>query len=270
MNLTPTRLFAILLGPFDDEVPDVQLRNRVDRAMQAVIDLLLAAELTGRVALIHGVADGRRVINVDAETPILERLTLLREASRTAVPPADAARRVIDTAVQEIGSFIASQQPITLASLDEAAKRVRTGRVAADGRVIGALRREPGQSLRLSTRGGELVLSLQSVDGNNLLKDVVTVICGIEHLGKNDGTLSVARDQRKQLPWSLGRKPLLKIPSSLATDENMRALYAGVVLANESVSLKVRGVEDRKTGKVVSLQLEVFPLGGVGDCPTTS
>jgi hypothetical protein len=259
MAIPESRLFSITMGPIEDGIPDKRLRSRVDKALMSSNDLKAAAELTGKLAITHDVVDDKWTINIDADSQLHEELSLLRTAQNASLAPSQAADRVVDMAMQHIREFVASQQSVNLASVEEAAKRARAAAVASASPVIRALRREPSQTLKLTTRQGEVSLSLQSMEGQSVRDEDRLVKCWIVRMGATVAFLRLPRGQRQDLPQSLGREPKLVFRETLAAPDNLIHLYSKFVVPIKEVVLRVREVESRRSGKVIALQLQELP-----------
>jgi len=93
-------------------------------------------------------------------------LTLFAPDSDKIFPVEEAGNLVVDNAVRTLREFAASDQPLQAQDVFRAAAKIK--RLAEENPVINALRREPGQVMRLSTRNGTISLSLQASDGNTV------------------------------------------------------------------------------------------------------
>lgn len=152
---------------------------------------------------------------------------------------------------------MAAQQPVNLAEIQQAARRVRTE--PNDNPVVSILRKEPGQTVTLTTRSGTLRLSLQGVNGVNIADEIRSIVCQIEKLGLEGAILKLPAGQRQGIPGSAGRRPRLTIPPSLGKAEILAQVFSSHVLSRANVLLKARDVSDCQTGRVTGLQLEEWP-----------
>ncbi len=258
MPMPEKRLFSVNIGVIDDDgIPDARLRSRTDQAATSMLMLLMAAGLTGRLAITHTVVNGTWLANIDAESEIFEVLELFNNVNPDPVGPPEAAQRSTDHATQEIRNFMAAQQPVNLAAIQQAARRVRAEATANP--VVSILRKEPGQTVTLTTRNGTLRLSLQGVNGVNVADEIRPVVAQIEMLGQDAAILKLPKGERQGIPGSAGRKPRLTIPPSLANPELLAGVFSAHVLTRANVLLKARDIADRQTGRVTGLQLEEWP-----------
>jgi hypothetical protein len=212
------------------------------------------------LAITHTVAKEKLwLANIDAESEIFEKLDLFNASSSEPIAASEAAGRVTDYAIQEICNFMASQQPVNLAAIQHAARRVRVVQ-EADNPVVSVLRNQPDQTVTLTTRSGTLKLSLQGVDGTSVADEVRTVVCQIETMGPDRAILKLPKGERQGVPGSAGRSPRLAIPPSLASEELLAEVFSALVLTRANALLKVREVVNRRTGKVTGLLLDEWPI----------
>lgn len=259
MPMPDKRLFSVNVGVIDEDgIPDARLRGRTDQAATCMANLLMAAGLTGRLAITHTVVNNTWRANIDADSEILESLQLFDPSSPEPIRSPEAASRVTDHATREIRRFMSEQQPVNLASLQQASRNLRSVDTR-DNPVVSTLRKEPRQTVSLTTRSGLLMLSLQGLNGINLSDDVRPVVCQIDKLGLEGAILKLPKGQRQGIPGSAGRRPRLLIPRSLATSTVLARVFKAYVLTRETVLLQAREVSDRQTGRVTGLQLEEWP-----------
>ncbi len=257
MRDTPERLFAIFLGPVIEEITHPCLNDTVTRIAQSVLDLLSAANLAGRFECVHGAIDGRRVVNVDVEGSIKKALTLFAPDGDKSFPAEEAGNLVVNNAVRILREFAASDQPLQAQDVVRAAAKVK--RLTEENPVINALRREPGQVMRLSTRDGTISLSLQASDGNTVSGEEVQIRATLRLLGPQSAVITVDDESRKKLHRRIRRSTKLQIPAGLADDAAMQALFVIYVLPGREVELLVQAVEEKRTGKFIGLQLSKLP-----------
>jgi hypothetical protein len=263
MTMPQQRLFAVNVGVIDDEgIPDARLRSRTDQAAANMMTLLMAAGMSGQLTITHRVVKNTWTANIDADGSIFEKLELFNASTPEAISPSEAGARLTDFATQEICKFMAAQQPLNLAALQQSARHIK--KFNSESPVVQVLRREPGQTVILTTRNGTLKLSLQGVNGVNLADEIRPVVCQIKLLGSDTAILKLPDGERQGIPASAGRLPRLAIPPSLSKEELLDKVF-GYVKSHANVLLKVRDIEDRKTGKITGLQLEAWPHDEVKD-----
>ena len=259
MPMPEKRLFSVNVGVIDEDgIPDARLRSRTDQAATNMLILLMGAGLTGRLAITHTVVNGTWLANIDAECEIFEKLELFKKSKSDPISPSEAGTRLTDYATQEICKFMAAQQPVNLAAVQKAARHVRNFQATANP-VVSILRKEPGQTVTLTTRNGTLKLSLQGVNGDNVADEIRPIVAQIEKLGPDAAILKLPKGERQGIPGSAGRKPRLTIPPSLADAKLLARVFSTHVLTRANVLLKARDVADRQTGRVTGLQLEEWP-----------
>lgn len=259
MPMPDRRLFSVNVGAIDEDgIPDARLRSRTDQAATSMANLLMAAGLTGRLAITHTVVNNTWRANIDADSEILENLQLFDPSSPEPIRSPEAATRVTDHATREIRRFMSEQQPVNLATLQQATRNVRA-LDARDNPVVSTLRKEPRQTVSLTTRSGLLMLSLQGMNGVNVSDAVRPVVCQIEKLGPDGAILKLPKGQRQGIPGSAGRRPRLLIPPSLANPTVLARAFEAYVLTRETVLLQARDLSERQTGRLTALQLEEWP-----------
>lgn len=259
ISMPMERLFSVNVGVLNVKgIRDRQLRARTDQVATSVGNMLLSAGLTGSLELTHDVQDKTWVVNVDAETKIYETLRLFEASSDSPVPAEDAGRRVTGHAVAEIRRFMAEQQAVNLATVQQAEQQIR--RLGdTEGLVISALQHEPQQTMKLTTRDGTLVLSLQGSDGETVSEEVIPVECRILHLGRDEAIISLPPGKRQGVPPSAGRQPKVRIPGTLGEREVLRRVYDDFVWPKRVVVLQARHRKRKKTGQVFGLELDKWP-----------
>ncbi len=252
------RLFAATLGPITDEYDDELLRERGDKLLESIISLMAAARLRGQLKLVHSADEDNWLINVDASEKIKQSVTLF-DSSDESVEPKTAAERVIDTAMQAIRAFIAKTQPVTLAEVTRAVKRVGCTGASSVDLVVSTLRKEPKQTLKLLTREGPLTLSLQASDGNALGDQAKSLLCRIRRIGTDHASIRIVEPAHRPLPWAVRRCTTLQIPSSLCTLENMTRLFRDFVFTQSDVMLSIKAIEELASGRIVGVLLDTMP-----------
>lgn len=253
------RLFSVNVGVLDVKgIRDLQLRARTDQVATAAGNMLLSAGLAGRLEFTHAVQDKTWVVNVDADAMIYETLRLFEAASDSPVPAVDAARRVTNHAVAEIRRFMAEQQAVNLATVQQAERHIR--RLSdTEGLVISALQHEPQQTMRLTTRDGTLVLSLQGSDGETVSEEVIPIECRIVHLARDEAIISLPTGKRQGVPQSAGKRPKVRIPGMLGEREVLCRVYDDFVWSRSVVVLHTRYRKRKKTGLIFGLELDKWP-----------
>jgi hypothetical protein len=259
ISMPMERLFSVNVGALDVKgIRDPQLRARTDQVATSVGNMLLSAGLAGRLELTHAVQDKIWVVNVDAETKLHETLRLFEQASDSPVAAIEAARRVTDHAVAEIRRFMAEQQAVNLATVQQTEQQIR--RLGdTEGLVISALQHEPQQTMKLTTRDGTLILSLQGSEGETISEEVIPVECRIVHLGRDEAIISLPAGKRQGVPQSAGKRPKVRIPGSLSEREVLLRVYDDLVWPKRVVVLHTRYRKRKKTGLVFGLELDKWP-----------
>lgn len=243
------RLFAIDLGEAAEKEDEVLQRNR-DALVNSVLTMMQHTGLSGSVKVVHGVVDGRWLMNVDVDSTLKRQFQLFAECDLAVVQPADAADEMITSAQRAISQFITSKDPVRLLEVTRAGKRL----ASSEHSIVDALRRHTAQTLNLETRQGTVVLSLNTANGFSLSAETLKLRCTVVSVGMKEFTIKPIPQPKGG--WQ-GKRPMkVEVPRSAWNADFMKRLFAEHVLTGEEAMLTVRQAACKRTGKVKHFELE--------------